>query len=92
MPDSVIPYQATIQLIIKFIAFLIYIANSTNGVSSKLNSMVYKWNGSSFVEFQAIPTNGGSAATTLVVDGKTYLSVGNLYNDPQNLIISALSG
>lgn len=68
-------------------------ANVSDGVTtSRLNSIVYKWTGNFFVEFQAIPTDGGAVPTIFVAGGRTYLAIGNLYNAPNNLVLYMFDG
>jgi Concanavalin A-like lectin/glucanases superfamily/EPTP domain/PKD domain len=45
-----------------------------------IDSKIYKWNGSSFVEFQAIPTNGALAWESFEIGGVPYLAVANSHN------------
>jgi len=45
-----------------------------------IDSKIYKWNGSSFIEIQSIPTNAGYDWESFVVDNETYLAIANYYN------------
>ena len=55
-------------------------ANAYNGSSYNVNSKIYKWDGTLFVEFQAIVTNGARDWKCVEIDGETYLAVANSYN------------
>lgn len=58
------------------------VANMRNNLRSyNINSVIYKWSGSSFTEFQAIPTNGAADWESFSIDGKTYLAVANHHDD-----------
>ena len=56
------------------------VANQNDG-SYATDSTIYKWNGSQFEEFQAIPTNAGSDWASFEINGETYLAVAN-FLDP----------
>lgn len=71
----------------KFESFVIdgenYLAIANYGSSTSqvsINSKIYKWNGSSFVEFQSIQTIGAVDWHSFVVAGDRYLAVANYYN------------
>ena len=56
------------------------VANYHNDSSYNVNSRIYKWDGTSFVEFQAVPTNGAYDWESFEIGGETYLAVANYYN------------
>ena len=57
------------------------VANAQNvSMSFNIDSKIYKWNGSSFVEIQSIPTSGAVDWESFIIDGETYLAVANNYN------------
>ena len=57
-----------------FLAF----ANSRKGRSDyKIDSFIYKWNGSMFVLFQSIPTHGAYAWEPFAICGEAFLAVTN---------------
>lgn len=57
------------------------VANHHNDSSYNVDSMIYKWNGTLFVEFQAVPTNSACDWESFEIDGETYLAVANYHND-----------
>jgi len=56
------------------------VANYTNGSSHNIDSKIYKWNGSSFVEYQLIGTNSGRDFEFFTIGTDNYIAVANLYN------------
>jgi formylglycine-generating enzyme required for sulfatase activity len=56
--------------------------------SFNVDSKIYKWNGSLFVEFQTIPTSGALDWESFTLNGDTYLAVANSSNGTTNLIDS----
>ncbi len=57
------------------------LANRYDDSTRNIDSKIYKWNGTSFVEFQSIPTNGALGWESFVIDGEFHLAVANYYND-----------
>ena len=53
--------------------------------SFNLDSFVYKWDGSKFVLFQCIPTQGARAWHPFVMCGQTFLGVANIGDESQGL-------
>ena len=49
--------------------------NSYNGYN--IDSKIYKWDGTSFAEFQSIPTSGALDWHSFEIAGETYLAVAN---------------
>jgi len=65
------------------------VANYYNDAGTfNVDSKIYKWNGSSFSEFQSIPTNGALDWESFTIDGEIYLAVANSNNDTTRLIDS----
>jgi len=60
------------------------------GYSYDINSKIYRWDGSSFVEFQSIPTNGAADWESFTIDGTPYLAVANSYNGSSHNINSTI--
>ena len=55
-------------------------ANSFNGTTSRMNSVIYRWNGTLFVAFQNIATNGGDSFDFFEIAKKPFLAISNVYN------------
>jgi len=54
------------------------VANNQSAYGNRnINSKIYKWNGTSFVEYQSIPTNGAYNWESFIINGETYLAVAN---------------
>jgi uncharacterized protein YukE len=45
-----------------------------------LDSIIYRWNGTSFVQFQSIPTTGANDWEFFTINGTPYLAVANYRN------------
>lgn len=59
--------------------------------SSRLtDSIVYKWNGAAFAEFQRIPTLGARDFESFEIDGVTYLAVANERSDDTRNVDSVI--
>ncbi len=56
-------------------------ANSYNGSTYHVDSKIYKWDGSNFVEFQSIPTHGTYDWKYFTLGGNHYLVVANREKD-----------
>ena len=68
------------------------VANGYNGVSHRLNSVIYRWNGKLFVAFQNLLTRqGANDFSFFIIDKESFLAVSNLYDDVTNSIISLSS-
>jgi len=61
-------------------------SNGNNNISSE----IYKWNGTSFVAFQSIPTNGGSDWEFFTIDGSHYLAIANFLRSTGGAPISVI--
>ena len=57
------------------------VANSYNGASHRLNSLIYQWNGTQFVVFQTIPTNNGRQFDFFKISLELFLAVTNARNN-----------
>ena len=57
------------------------VANSYNGASGRLNSVIYQWNGTQFVVFQTIPTNNGKQFIFFKISLELFLAVTNARNN-----------
>ena len=68
-----------------FVAF----ANWQDGNSYKIDSFIYKWNGSRFVLFQSIPTHVVYSWEPFAICGETFLAVANFQG---KLVVYRLSG
>jgi len=66
------------------------VANHYNDSSYNVDSRIYKWNGTSFVEVQAIPTNGAHEWESFEIDGEIYLAAANYYNNSTHNINSRI--
>lgn len=69
------------------------VANFKNGVSYKLDSVVYQWNGQKFVPFQNIKTKGGTSFNffkTSTGEEKMFLVVTNYRSDTTNSVSSVI--
>ncbi|XLQ20075.1 MAG: hypothetical protein ACKUBY_05855 [Candidatus Moraniibacteriota bacterium] len=56
------------------------VANYHNNSTYNINSKIYKWNGTSFVDFQSIATSGASDWEHFTIGTDDYLAVTNYYN------------
>jgi hypothetical protein len=59
---------------------ILAMANTFNGFTYNLDSKIYKWTGTSFAEFQSIPTNGAVDWEFFTVGDDAFLAVANAYN------------
>ena len=66
------------------------VANSFNGITHRLNSVIYRWNGTLLVAFQNIATNGGDSFDFFEIAKKPFLAISNVYNDFTNRINSSI--
>jgi len=53
------------------------VANNTDGSSGNINSVIYRWDGSSFVELQSISTSSAFDWESFTLGGEQYLAVAN---------------
>jgi len=66
------------------------VANWHNDTTHNIDSKIYRWNGTSFVEFQSIPTSGTWGWESLTIGSDAYLVVANRYDDSTYNIDSVL--
>ena len=57
------------------------VANVYNGITYRLNSVIYLWNGTLFVAFQNLSTIGGVSFNFFTIAKEPFLTVSNLYGD-----------
>ena len=55
------------------------VANVNNGTTTRLNSVIYLWNGTLFFAFQNIATKGGVSFNFFTIAKEPFLTVSNLY-------------
>ena len=56
------------------------IANVYNGITNRLNSVIYLWNGALFVAFQNLSTIGGASFNFFTIAKESFLTVSNLHD------------
>jgi len=56
------------------------VANYNNGSTYNLDSKIYKWDGSKFMECQSIPTHGAYDWESFTIGTDTFLAVANYHN------------
>ena len=56
-------------------------ANVDNGATHRLNSVIYRWNGTWFSAFQNIATTGAASCNFFTIAKEPFLTVCNLYGD-----------
>ena len=66
------------------------VANSYNGITQSLNSVIYRWNGTLFVFFQNVPTLGAIDFNFFTIDKEPFLTAANYWNDVTNSINSII--
>ena len=67
------------------------VANGYKGVTHRLNSVIYRWNGKLFVAFQNLLTRqGANDFSFFIIDKESFLAVSNLYDDVTNSINSVI--
>ena len=66
------------------------VANSFDGITHRLNSVIYRWNGTLFVFFQNVATLGGDGFNFFTIDKEPFLTAANLWNDVTNSINSVI--
>ena len=66
------------------------VANGYNGVTHRLNSVIYRWNGKLFVAFQNLTTQRANGFSFFIIDKESFLAVSNLYDDVTNSINSVI--
>ena len=55
------------------------VANYFNGITTNVDSVIYKWDGNTFIEFQSITTNGAIDWESFIIGDDIYLAVANYY-------------
>jgi hypothetical protein len=58
--------------------------------SHNTDSKIYRWDGSSFAEFQALATNGAFGWEAFTIDGTHYVAVANNRNDVSHNVDSKI--
>ena len=66
------------------------VANRYNGITSRLNSVIYLWNGTLFVFFQNVATLGAIDFNFFTIDKEPFLTAANYGNDVTNRINSII--
>jgi len=66
------------------------IANHRDKQVYDVNSTLYKWNGTSFVEYQSIPTIGASDAEFFTLGDDAFLAIANMYDGTTHNIDSKI--
>ena len=66
------------------------VANYQGSVSHNTDSKIYKWDGSSFTEFQTLATNGAWWWEAFTINGIQYLAVANSRSDTSVNIASKI--
>jgi len=64
-----------------------------DGTNRRVNSVIYRWNGVAFSQFQEIPTVGGGASTFFQINNVPYIAVSNFgVADSHNSVIYRWNG
>ena len=66
------------------------VANKYNGMTYRLNSVIYRWNGTLFVLFQNVATLGGAGFNFFTIDKKPFLTATNVWNGVTKSINSVI--
>ncbi len=66
------------------------VANRTDGTTDNLNSKIYRWNGTAFIEIQSIATNSARDWEFLTIGTDAYLTVANYSDGSSNNIYSKI--
>jgi hypothetical protein len=66
------------------------VANSTNFITNNIDSKIYKWDGSAFVQYQSILTHAAHDWESFTIGTDTFLAVANFGNDSTNNIDSKI--
>ena len=66
------------------------VANLNDGTTSRLNSVIYLWNGTLFVAFQNLATKGGASFNFFTIAKEPFLTVSNLHDDVTRSINSTI--
>ena len=66
------------------------VANHHNDATHNINSKIYKWNGSRFLEVQSLATQGVTDMEVFTLNQETYLAVANYYNGSTHNINSKI--
>ena len=62
------------------------VANSFDGITHRLNSVIYRWNGTLFVFFQNVSTLGATDFNFFTIDKEPFLAAANVFDDVTNRI------
>lgn len=68
----------------------LFLCNNYNGTTHHINSILYKWNGTSFSVYQEIPTVGATRAEFFQIGGDHYLAIGQYHDDTTHNINSVI--
>lgn len=71
-------------------SFLAVANNNMGGGVFDIDSKIYRWDGTKFAEFQAIPTHGASGWKFFTIGGDCYLAVANNRSGTANFIIDSM--
>ncbi len=66
------------------------VANHRDKQTYEVNSTLYQWDGTSFVEYQSIPTKGASDAEFFTLGDDAFLAVANMYDGTTHNIDSRI--
>ena len=68
----------------------LFVANHFDGTTHTLHSVIYKWNGTKFVNHTTIETHGASTAQFFKINGESFCVVANYRNDTSVSIFSII--
>lgn len=68
----------------------LFVANHFDGTTHALDSVLYKWNGTEFVNYTTIETQGASAAQFFKINGESFFAVANYRNNTSVSIFSII--
>jgi hypothetical protein len=66
------------------------IANTRDDTGYRVNSRIYRWNGTQFGEFQLLPTVGAEDCEFFMLHGQPWLAVANAYDGSTEEVDSRL--
>lgn len=66
------------------------VANSDNGTTHNIDSVIYWWDSAQYQTFQSIPTHGARDWEYFKIGGEVYLAMANSYNDSSYLVDSTI--
>ena len=68
----------------------LFAANHFDGTTHALDSVIYKWNGTEFVNYTTVETQGASAATFFKINSESFFAVANYRNNTSVSIFSII--